>query len=69
MGDTNISEVIELAWCDRTSFEMIRKQTGLTERDVISVMRCHLKPKAFQVWRTRVKGRHRKARHDIASEN
>ena len=36
---------------------MIYQQTGLTEREVIPIMRAELKPKAFKVWRTRVKGR------------
>ena len=54
-------EIIQLAWCDRTSFNMIRRQTGLTEREVIRIMRAELKPKAFKVWRTRIKGRHAKS--------
>ena len=57
MDNPSISEIIQLAWCDRTSFAMIRRQTGLTEREVIRIMRAELKPKAFKVWRTRVKGR------------
>ena len=57
VDDPSISEVIQLAWCDYTSFAMIYQQTGLTERDVVRVMRAKLKPKAFKVWRTRVKGR------------
>ena len=57
MSDPSISDVIQLAWCDHTSFAMIYQQTGLTEREVIPIMRAELKPKAFKVWRTRVKGR------------
>lgn len=53
--------IIELAWCDKTSFEQIRTQTGLSEKEVIGVMRANLKPGSFKVWRERVSGR--KAKH------
>ena len=43
-----ISEVIGLAWCDKTSFDDIYKQTGLSEREVIEVMRQQLKPSSFR---------------------
>jgi len=49
IGD--ISEVIQLAWEDRTSFETIQERTGLSEAEVISVMRQHLKPQSFALWR------------------
>ncbi len=58
-----ISEVIGLAWCDKTSFDDIYTQTGLSEGEVIEVMRQHLKPSSFLMWRRRVTGRiakHRK---------
>lgn len=59
----SISEIIGLAWCDKTSFDDIYTQTGLSEREVIEVMRQHLKPSSFRMWRRRVTGRiakHRK---------
>jgi uncharacterized protein (TIGR03643 family) len=58
-----ISLVIRLAWEDRTSFEEIKKRTGLVEREVIAIMRRELKPSSFALWRKRVGGRvtkHRK---------
>lgn len=55
--DANTSHVIEMAWCDKTSFNEIEKQTGLAEKDVIKLMRRSLKPKSFKVWRERVSGR------------
>ncbi len=58
----SISEVIALAWADDVSFDMIKRDTGLSERDVIVIMRGHLKRRSFQVWRARVSGR--KAKHD-----
>lgn len=56
----NISEIIEMAWCDKTSFDNIRAITGLTESEVILIMRSHLKPASFRLWRKRVSGRHSK---------
>ena len=57
----NSDEIIELAWCDKTSFDSIKQQTGLSEPEVIEVMRTHLKPSSFKLWRKRVTGR--KAKH------
>ena len=58
-----ISLVIRLAWEDRTTFEEIKKRTGLAEHEVIDIMRRELKPSSFAMWRKRVAGRvtkHRK---------
>ena len=58
-----ISSTIRYAWEDRTTFEQIEERTGLTERQVIEVMRRELKPSSFRMWRKRVSGRvtkHRK---------
>jgi uncharacterized protein (TIGR03643 family) len=55
--------IIRLAWEDRTSFEQIERRAGLTEAEVITVMRRELKPRSFKMWRERVSGRvtkHRK---------
>ncbi len=57
------SRIIRYAWEDRTTFEQIEERTGLTERQVIEVMRRELKPSSFRMWRKRVSGRvtkHRK---------
>ena len=43
----NIDEIIELAWCDKTSFDNIKQQTNLSEHEVIEIMRTHLKPSIF----------------------
>ena len=51
------SEIIALAWDDKTSFEMIEDQTGLSEKDIIKLMRRSLKPGSFKKWRERVSGR------------
>ncbi|MCX8526327.1 TIGR03643 family protein [Chryseobacterium formosus] len=46
--------IIEMAWEDRTPFEAIEFQFGITESEVIDVMRRELKPSSFRLWRKRV---------------
>jgi uncharacterized protein (TIGR03643 family) len=54
MSDQDIDRIIEMAWEDRTPFEAIEAQFGLSEGDVIDLMRKHLKPSSFRLWRKRV---------------
>ncbi|MCT8340102.1 TIGR03643 family protein [Flavobacteriaceae bacterium TK19130] len=49
--------IIEMAWEDRTPFEAITFQFGLSEQDVIEFMRKEMKPSSFRMWRKRVQGR------------
>jgi uncharacterized protein (TIGR03643 family) len=58
----DISYVIQMAWEDRTCFETIQERTGLTEVQVINLMRSELKKQSFTLWRKRVKGRATKHR-------
>jgi uncharacterized protein (TIGR03643 family) len=46
--------IIEMAWEDRTPFEAIYVQFGLTEAQVIKLMRRQLKTSSFLLWRKRV---------------
>jgi len=62
LTDGDISHVIQMAWEDRTSFETIKERVGLTEAEVIRVMRSELKPQSFGMWRKRVAGRATKHR-------
>lgn len=52
-----IDRIIEMAWEDRTSFDAIEFQFGLSEQQVITLMRQRIKPKSFRNWRARVQGR------------
>jgi uncharacterized protein (TIGR03643 family) len=52
-----ISGVIEMAWDDQASFEAIKRSYDVDESTVIRLMRAHLKPGSFKVWRRRVSGR------------
>ena len=59
---TNIDDVIGMAWSDKISFEEIKKKTGLSESEVISIMRKNLKKSSYILWRKRVRGRSSKHR-------
>jgi len=61
-SDFDIDSIIEMAWCDKTSFDSIKMQTGFSEKEVIKIMRSNLKKASFKVWRERVYGR--KAKHE-----
>ena len=58
----DINSIIEMAWCDKTSFDSIKLQTNLSEKEVIKIMRSNLKKTSFKLWRQRVYGR--KAKHE-----
>ena len=53
----DVSRIIEMAWEDRTTFDVIERTYGLNESDVIAIMRRELKPGSFRLWRKRVSGR------------
>lgn len=52
-----LDRIIQMAWEDRTSFEAIRAQFGLSPGDVIKLMRAKMTTGAFQLWRKRTCGR------------
>lgn len=52
-----LDRVIEMAWEDRTPFDAIAVQFGLSEQDVIQIMRREMKQSSFRMWRKRVQGR------------
>jgi uncharacterized protein (TIGR03643 family) len=54
MEQKDIDRIIEMAWEDRTPFEAIKIQFGISEADVIALMRRHLKRTSFNLWRKRV---------------
>ena len=54
--------VIRFAWADRITFEEIQERLGLSESDVIALMKRHQSPQTFRRWRARVSGRSTKHR-------
>ncbi len=66
--DAQTNHIIELAWCDDTSFETIEEQFGVPEKEIIKIMRANLKPKSFKTWRERASGRKQKHKKLAASQ-
>lgn len=57
LDSESVNRVIEMAWEDRTPFEAIALQFGLSEKQVIALMRREMKSSSFRMWRERVSGR------------
>lgn len=57
LTDADIDRIVEMAWEDRTPFDAIETQFGLSEQDVITLMRREMKPSSWRMWRARVQGR------------
>ena len=57
LTEADLSRLIEMAWEDRTPFDAIESQFGLSESEVIELMRSQLKRSSFNLWRKRVTGR------------
>jgi len=57
LASHDISRIIEMAWEDRTPFEAIHEDYGLSEKEVIKLMRSEMKASSFRMWRERVSAR------------
>ena len=55
--DRELDRIIEMAWEDRTTFDAISFQFGISEKETIEIMRREMKPSSFRMWRKRVQGR------------
>lgn len=55
--ERELDRIIEMAWEDRTPFDAITFQFGISEQETIEVMRREMKPSSFKMWRKRVQGR------------
>jgi uncharacterized protein (TIGR03643 family) len=55
--DRELDRIIEMAWEDRTTFDAISFQFGISEQETIEIMRREMKPSSFRMWRKRVQGR------------
>ncbi|MEM9077351.1 MAG: TIGR03643 family protein [Bacteroidota bacterium] len=56
-SERDIDRIIEMAWEDRTPFEAITYQFGISEQETIELMRKEMKRSSFKMWRKRVQGR------------
>jgi len=57
LSTEDIDRIIEMAWEDRTPFDVIELQFGIKEQKVIELMRKNMKESSFRMWRKRVQGR------------
>ncbi len=55
LSEEAISEIIEMALCDHTSFDQIEILYGLKDKDVKALMRSNLKRGSYKAWRRRVR--------------
>jgi len=65
LPEEDINRVIEMAWEDRTPFDVIKIQFGLNESSVKTLMKNRLKFSSYKRWRKRVevcKTKHAKTR-------
>ena len=53
-NEIQIDRIIEMAWEDRTPFDAIKFQFGLSESDVKAFMKKELKFSSYKLWRSRV---------------
>ncbi|HEY1047321.1 MAG TPA: TIGR03643 family protein [Bacteroidia bacterium] len=53
-SELEIDRIVEMAWEDRTTFDVIKAQFNLTQGEVEKLMRKNLKHSSFKLWRKRV---------------
>jgi uncharacterized protein (TIGR03643 family) len=56
-SDAFINDIIRMAWADEISFDKIKRERGISEAEVVAIMRRNLKTNSFKLWRKRVSGR------------
>ena len=62
MNQDDLNRIIEMAWEDRTPFDIIYKEFDISQNELERLMRNNLKPSSFRLWRKRVSGR--KTKHE-----
>ena len=70
LSEIDVDRIIEMAWEDRTSFDAIKSQFGLSEPEVKALMKKKLKFSSYVLWRKRVencKTKHAKTRNEDIS--
>ena len=60
--EREINRIVEMAWEDRTPFDAIKDQFGISEAETIALMRHQMKASSWRMWRARVQGRSTKHR-------
>ena len=52
-----IDRIIQMAWEGRTPFDAIKMQFGISEAEVIALMKAEMRLQNWKKWRARVQGR------------
>ena len=50
-----LDELIEKAWCDKTTFNDIQVSDNLKEEEIKRILKKNLKKSSYVLWRKRVK--------------
>ena len=56
-NQSEISDIIQLAWDDQTDFSHITKIYEINEGDVKKIMKSNIKHKSYEIWRKRISQR------------
>ena len=56
-NQSEISDIIQLAWDDQTDFRHITKIYEINEGDVKKIMKSNIKRKSYEIWRKRISQR------------
>jgi len=56
-NQSQISEIIQMAWDDQTNFSHITKIYEIDEGDVKKIMKKNIKRKSYEIWRKRINQR------------
>ncbi len=56
-NQSQISEIIQMAWDDQTNFSHITKIYEIDEGEVKKIMKKNIKPKSYEIWRKRINQR------------
>jgi uncharacterized protein (TIGR03643 family) len=54
LSDDDLDRIIGMAWEERTPFDAIKVQFGLTEQQVRNLMKANLRPGSYRNWRERM---------------
>ena len=53
-NQTQIGDIIQMAWDDQTDFSHISKIYEINEGDVKKIMKNNMKRKSYKIWRKRI---------------
>ena len=53
-SDSEISDIIGLAWDDQTDFSHTTKLYNIDEGEVKKIMKKNIKRKSYEIWRKRI---------------